>query len=166
MSEEFEFDVVPDLPPEPEPGSLAPLWRRGIARIADLVVILLASSAIAGYFGLTEVVDGELVTENPMLVTLVVLVLWAFYEVYGVASGGRTLGKLVMGLRVRQVEADRLPSPFKSLSRWLLPAIAIVLPIGELVLVALVLVYLSAVLNPLRQGFHDRLANTLVVRTR
>ena len=166
MSDEVESEVVADLPPEPEPGSLAPLWRRGVARIADLVVILLASSAIAGAFGLTEVIDGEVVTEDPLLVILVVLVLWAFYEVYGVAVAGRTFGKLVMGLRVRQVESDRQPTAFKSLSRWLVPAIAIVLPIGQLVLAALMVVYLSAILNPHRQGFHDRLANTLVVRAR
>ncbi|MFP4513537.1 MAG: RDD family protein [Acidimicrobiales bacterium] len=159
---EWEIDEIP----ESGPGSLAPIWARGIARVVDLFIIGLAGSLVAQVFGLIEVVDDEVVSQNPTLVILVLLVVWALYEVTGTASGGRTVGKLMLGLRIRSAEVDQAPPPSKSLVRWLLPAIALLLPIAGLQLVVLLVVYFSAVANPRYQGFHDRVAHTLVVRNR
>jgi uncharacterized RDD family membrane protein YckC len=159
-------DTASDVLPESGPGSLAPVWARGLARAIDMFIVFMAGGVIARITGLVNVVDDEVVSTNPTLAILVLLGFWAVYEVAGTAGGGRTFGKVMLGLRVRAAEADRSPLPSKAMVRWLLPAIALLLPIGEYTIFVLMLVYLSGALHPRYQGFHDRVANTLVVRAR
>ena len=91
--------------------------------------------------------------------TLLVLVALMLYETVLLASSGRTLGMMLLGLRV--VRVDRAPlAPRDALIRSaVIDAIAVV-PRGW-VLAAIVLEK-----HPLRQGWHDRAAGTLVVATR
>lgn len=167
-----EFEPDPDAehfepPAESGVGSLAPIWARGVARLVDLFLVLTASSLLLDLTGLVEVVDEEVRSSNPVAALLVLLGLWAAYEVAGTLAGGRMIGKLVLGLRVRSVEVDAPPRLRKAVTRWLIPAVAVLLPLGQLgVLVVLGAVYLSALMNPQLQGFHDRAARTLVVRAR
>jgi uncharacterized RDD family membrane protein YckC len=152
--------------PESGPGSLAPIWARGIARIIDLFIVLAASSLVLNLTGLIEVVDDEVVSPNPLGSILVILGVWGFYEVGGTIGGNKMVGKLILGLRVRRLEADQPPAPLKVMTRWLVPAVVVLLPLGQLVFVGLIVVYLSAITVPNFQGIHDRLARTLVVRAR
>lgn len=81
------------------------------------------------------------------------------YETSLLASGGRTLGKMLFGLRV--VRADRAPlAPRDALIRSaVVDAIGLV-PLGW----AIAAIVLEK--QRLRQGPHDRAASTLVVTTR
>lgn len=150
--------------PETGVGSLAPIWARGIARIIDLFIVGVGGLFVAQLFGYIEVVDDETVSSDPLAVTLVVMAVWLVYEVVGTLGGGRTVGKFVLGLRVRAVSSDGPPTPFKAMSRWLLQGISLML--GQFGLILLLVVYLTSVTQPTRQGLHDRVANTLVVRAR
>ena len=174
MTDDSSFDDTeyiyepsePDPVPESGPGSLAPLWARALARIIDMFLVLTMGALISQVFGLVETTDDGPVSGNPALVMLSLLAVWGLYEVTGTVTGGRMLGKMALGLRIRQVEVDAPPRALKALSRWLLPAIMLLVPVGEVILVLLVFVYLTAITHPTRQGFHDRVAHTLVVRSR
>lgn len=156
------FDELPAA----GPGSLAPVWARAIARIFDMFIILIAGSLLASATGVVEVVDDEVRTTAPLVAELMLIGVWGIYEVFGTIRGGRMIGKLMMGLRVRQVAVDQPPPPLKAMSRWLLPAVVLLVPIAGFQLLVLLIIYLSAVTRPNLQGFHDRFADTLVVRTR
>jgi uncharacterized RDD family membrane protein YckC len=161
----WDDDHVESEPlPDTGVGSLAPIWARAIARVIDLFIVGVGGLFVAQLFGYIEVVDDETVTSDPLGVTLVVLAVWCLYEVVGTLGGGRTVGKFVLGLRVRSVAVDRPPTPFKAMSRWLLQGISLLL--GQLGVILLLVVYLTAATQPTRQGIHDRLANTVVVRAR
>lgn len=162
LDEPFEPDPIP----ESGPGSLAPLWARAIARIIDMFLVFSMGALVTQVFGLVEVTDDDVVSSNPTLVILSLMVVWGVYEVAGTVTGGRMLGKMALGLRIRQADVDVPPRASKALSRWLLPAITLLLPVGEITLVLLVFVYLTAITHPSRQGFHDRVAKTVVVRSR
>lgn len=173
MSDQDAFDELPpddevELDPVPESGdgSLAPVWLRAPARIIDFFVIGIAISIIWAVFGIVEIVDDEAVFSNATQATLIAIVVWGIYEVAGTARGGRMLGKFMFGVRVRRVDVDKAPTALKAMTRWLVPAVVAFLPLGQLVIIALMVVYLSALLHPRFQGFHDRAAQTLVVRGR
>lgn len=152
--------------PESGPGSLAPVWARAAARLIDMVIIFSAASVVLSFTGAVEVVDDEVIITNEWVPILVLALVWCFYEVGGTLGQTRMVGKMLVGLRVRAVDADSAPSPGSVFMRWLLPAFLMVVPLFNLQFALVATVYLSALLTPTQQGFHDRLAHTLVVRTR
>ena len=101
------------------------------------------------------------------------LALVAVYEVVLVATRGQTLGKLAAGTRVIDHGGERLPAWSQAVARWLVPSVPAI--VGLFVVVDLVdvlsgawtvLVYLPILGPPLRQGWHDRVAGTVVVDAR
>ena len=91
--------------------------------------------------------------------TLLLVSTLVLYERLLLASSGRTLGMMLLGLRV--VRVDRAPlAPWDALIRSAVIDAIEVVPLGW-VLAAIVLEK-----HPLRQGRHDRAAGTLVVATR
>lgn len=98
------------------------------------------------------------------------LMLVAIYEVVLVATRGQTLGKLLAGTRVVDHNGQRLPAWSQAVARWLVPSVPALLGIFVVndVLdvmsgVWTALVYLPVLALPLRQGWHDRAAGTVVV---
>jgi uncharacterized RDD family membrane protein YckC len=81
------------------------------------------------------------------------------YETVLLAGGGRTLGKMLFGLRVLRVDRTLL-APRDALIRSALIDVIGVVPLGWPI-AAIVLEK-----HRLRQGPHDRAAGTLVVTTR
>jgi uncharacterized RDD family membrane protein YckC len=94
-----------------------------------------------------------------MAFNLVLLVTLVLYETVLVTNGGKTLGKMLLGLRV--VRADRAPlAPRDALIRSAVIDGLGFLPLG---------CPISAIVlekHRLRQGPHDRAVGTLVVSTR
>ena len=99
----------------------------------------------------------------------------AAYEIVSVALWGRTIGKLVAGTRVVALESGATPGWSPAALRWAVPSIAAVASIfpGDGLAAGLasivsgvvtIIVYVGVLQGPLRQGVHDKVAVTVVVR--
>lgn len=157
-------------PREPEdfpatgPFSLASIGQRALGRVVDVVVVAVPFAvAMLPYL---EVTGEEVRLEGvPWWFPFAQVALAIAYDTVCVALWGRTLGKVVTGTRVvRFVDGERPPWS-RALQRTLLPNAAGAVPI-PLAPAFEAGVYLSSISDPLRRGWHDRSAGTLVVRTR
>ena len=76
---------------------------------------------------------------------------------------GQTVGKMAVGIVVVQIADGSLPTWGNAISRWALPAAAGLVPwVGSL---AVLLIYLWIFWDPNKQGLHDKVAGTIVLRT-
>lgn len=145
-----------------EQMKLAGMGRRLWARIIDwmlmavvgLIVLLVVFSSLS---------DNEMGLLVALLViTLVFLAVLLLYEVSMIAALGQTLGKKWAGVKVIRADNGAVPGWGKSFVRWLIPSVVSVIPIiGN---AATLVVYLSPVFYPTRQGWHDMAATTAVVK--
>ncbi|MGY1582774.1 RDD family protein [Streptomyces sp. MN13] len=90
------------------------------------------------------------------IVVAVLLVAGVLYEALPTAKWGRTLGKRLLGLEVRDIEAHEPPSFGAALRRWL------VYSVPGLLCVGLVGVLWCLFDKPWRQCWHDKAARTFV----
>ncbi|MFI8075195.1 RDD family protein [Streptomyces sp. NPDC086033] len=90
------------------------------------------------------------------IVVAVLLVAGALYEALPTAKWGRTLGKKLLGLEVRDIEGHEPPSYAGALRRWLVYSVPGLLGIG------LVGVAWCLFDRPWRQCWHDKAAHTFV----
>ena len=108
----------------------------------------MVAGVVGGLLGLPDNVG--------LLLTLVAMI---GYETLMLANGGQTLGKMLLGLRV--VRADLAPPTVQDgLVRSLVIDLLWIVPLAWLVLAVVI------ERHPRRQGWHDRAAGTLVVRSR
>lgn len=147
------------------------------ARIIDWIILLIVSIIliVAGVLALvgldfedTDETEAEIEGGLGVFVGIV-LALFAIgllYEVALIATRGQTLGKMATKIRVVRADNGFVPGWGKSLGRWLVPAAFGIL--GSFIpfvgLVAL-LVYASILWGRNRQGWHDKAAGTLVIKT-
>ncbi|MER6676863.1 RDD family protein [Streptomyces sp. NPDC000983] len=154
----------------------ASLGKRFAARLLDTVVLLGVTGAAAVPLG-TRAIDhvdakidtakasGETVTVWLLdgttsvylgIVLAVLLVFGALYEALPTAKWGRTLGKRLFGLEVRDIEAHEPPTFGGALRRWL------VYSVPGLLVVGVVGVLWCLFDKPWRQCWHDKAAHTFV----
>ncbi|MFI6087433.1 RDD family protein [Streptomyces sp. NPDC051218] len=157
-------------------GRPAGLGKRFAARLIDTVVLAAVTGAAALPLG-TKAADhvdskidaakmsGEKVTVWLLdgttagylgMVLGVLLLFGVLYEVLPTAKWGRTLGKRVLGLQVRDMEEHETPSFGSALKRWLVYAVPGVLVVG------VVGVLWCVFDRPWRQCWHDKAAGTFV----
>lgn len=131
----------------------APLWRRAVAAVIDLVVLLLLGWPLAAALGTAEETGYEL-SGTP---ALVVIALWLAYYAGSEAAWGASLGKLVTGIRVVAEDGSRLAL-----------GAAVVRNVLRLVdgLFLYLVGFLLALASPRRQRLGDRLGSTAVVTAR
>ncbi|MFD5267718.1 RDD family protein [Streptomyces sp. NPDC058335] len=154
----------------------AGLGRRLGARLVDTLVLAAVTGAAAVPLGLKAVehvndkidaakLTGETVTvwlldgttSVYLGVVLAVLVLFGIvYEALPTAKWGRTLGKKLFGLEVRDIEGHQPPSFGHALRRWLVYSVPGLLAIG------LVGILWGLFDRPWRQCWHDKAAHTFV----
>ncbi|MEV0175357.1 RDD family protein [Streptomyces sp. NPDC050803] len=154
----------------------AGLGKRLAARLLDTVVVVGVTAVAAVPLGtkaidhVTEKIDaaklsGETVTVWLLdgttsaylgIVLAVLLLFGALYEALPTAKWGRTLGKKLLGLEVRDIEAHEPPSFGGALRRWLVYSIPGLLVIG------VVGVLWCLFDKPWRQCWHDKAARTFV----
>jgi len=144
--------VTSPLPPLDNPDSLAPPpalpalaapYQRAGAAIFDAVILLVAQYLALHWWSFSVVSAGGLIVG-----WLYLWVAWTW--------GGATVGQRVMGVRVVTLQGNRLGAR-RALGRCVAFAIASwPLKIG----------LLPILWDAKRQGWHDRLAGTLVIRTR
>lgn len=153
MPEGFADEPAPPLPAAP-PVALAQLGQRGIAWFIDLFVITLVASIPASYFLPAEGEPSfEEITENGGVLA-VMLAVYILYPWLMEARWGATVGKLVVGLRVVNLDGTPVgvvPALVRSLVRLVDGMFAGV--VGAL----------AIQLSGSRQRLGDRAARTLVV---
>lgn len=146
----------------------ASFGRRLLAGLVDTIVLsfvyiplsLISSIATAGF----SVASTEESPENVILVmilsTMVSLIqigIGALYYVYFTGSRGQTLGKMALGIKVVKADTQEVPGYTSAFLRE---------TIGKFVSsLILALGYLWMIWDPKKQTWHDKIANTIVIRT-
>lgn len=154
----------------------AGLGRRLGARLVDSLVVGAVTAGAAVPFGtkamdhIDEKIDAAKLSGEKVTVWLVdgttsvylgiilgvLFLVSALYEVLPTARWGRTLGKKLFGIEVRDIEGHEPPSFGRSLRRWLVHTVSGLLGIG-------VIGVLWCVWDrPWRQCWHDKTAHTFV----
>ncbi|MFE2301054.1 RDD family protein [Streptomyces sp. NPDC059445] len=154
----------------------AGLGRRLAARLLDTLVIAGVTAAAAVPLGtraadhIDEKIDAAKLSGEKVTVWLldattasclgavlaVLLVFGVLYEVLPTAKWGRTLGKKLCGIEVRDIEGHEPPTFGRALGRWL------VLSVPSLLVVGLVGVVWGLFDKPWSQCWHDKAAHTFV----
>ncbi|GGR80677.1 RDD family protein [Streptomyces sp. MBT70] len=154
----------------------AGLGRRLAARLIDLAVVGAVTAAAAVPLGIRAVdhvqqkIDAARLSGHQVTVWLidgttgtglgivlaVLLLAGVLYEVLPTVRWGRTLGKKLCGLEVRDIEAHEPPTFGPALRRWL------VFSVPGLLVVGVVGVLWCLFDRPWRQCWHDKAAHTFV----
>ncbi len=139
---------------------LASPWRRLGAALIDGILLSIPIGIIFASTWHIDPATDRLVTSGRWSLVVVGL-LTAVYQVVGVAVWGRTVGKLVTGIRVVSAKDLSRPGWVRALIRWGIFWVVGWIPfVGGL----LSLVFLLPLLWTMkRQGVHDMAADTLVV---
>ena len=152
-----------------EARDLATPGRRLVARLIDMAIVLivtifLAVVGIVSFLASAESSDeaaGALVLFGFGGIAVFVVVL-LLYEPTMIALRGQTLGKMATNIMVVGIEDGAVPGWGKALGRWVLPGLLAFIPvIGGLLSL---LVYISLLWDDRRQGWHDKLGTTVVVK--
>lgn len=152
----------------------APMGPRLLARIIDgvlVAVVIIVVVAAAGIHVLHRTVTPTGTTQSFSLVgasffkvALIGALISALYEVTMLSTRGATLGKMAVGVGVRNIETGQIPSVSQAFTRWVIPAVAQIVPTG--------LVWILVVISPFfdsthrNRGWYDYAARTIAVRTR
>jgi uncharacterized RDD family membrane protein YckC len=171
-------DPSPDTgPPGPDDRSghdrggngarLAPRGVRLLARFVDGVTFAFAMAlvyveVIHRFVGGSSTSLADALQAAAWTVRITFVAATFAYELVPTALWGRTFGKALLGLRVEPIAQPGRPPGFaRAFVRWLVTAAILTVPyvglLGYLVVVGWVLV------DPRRQGLHDKLAGTVVV---
>jgi uncharacterized RDD family membrane protein YckC len=168
------YGAMPPAPSAPPPGpafgsgQYADLGKRFLARLLDIVIVGVPLAIL--YFILVAVAvndsdDGAgAATGGALIIFYVIAVAGPLaYEVGMIATRGATIGKQVIGVKVVREADGQVPGGGPAFLRWLIPFVGgFVCGIGQLI------VYLSPFFDNSgkRQGWHDKVAKTVVIATK
>ena len=152
--------------PVPTLAPLADSGRRTLARIIDMVLVLIVVWLLTWAFGVREYeVNGDKMEVGKSFAqSLVAAVLFIGYDTLMTAKAGRTLGKKWLGMRVADLADGATPSAQTSLVR----ALVLWLPFAFCCACVWTVICggWSYFDKPYKQGLHDKAAKTVVVSTR
>jgi uncharacterized RDD family membrane protein YckC len=150
-------------PPPPPPHAAAVpdrriayagFWPRAGALALDVLVTSLWAAPFRSIFG--QVTEDPAVLGPLRVSGIVVLIAFWAYFVLTTATTGGTLGKHALGMRVVSTAFER-PGWETVFFREVVGRVIVTASAG--------LGYVWAAFDPRKQGWHDRIADTLVVRT-
>ena len=144
-----------------EGGLLASIGQRIGARLLDGIIIGLPLTILV--FAASDISEDRRTISTPLWVQLVAAAVSALYEIVLIRTRGQTVGKRVLGIKVVRVTDGGLPDWTASVVRYVLPVVPVLIPVPGVFLLSVV-IYLVAIVHPLRQGWHDRAAGTIVVK--
>ncbi len=153
------------IPPPPSFAGYAGFWRRLAAYALDYALQFLATTLaaflIGGVAGLTIAFSGSTVdpksAANLLVIPLQVISLlmsWLYFTLCEASSWQATLGKRALRLRVTDLEGGRLNWARANGRYWSKLLSGLILGIG----------FLMIAFTERKQGLHDMIAGTLVVR--
>lgn len=162
-------DPLAGMPP------LADFGKRLAARIIDVVIVAIPLFLIQLAFGTNrytvETDQGEDISEvvtksysgSGLIMTLISILAYVGYDWFFTKKNGQTIGKKTMGLRVAMLNDGSVPQSGPALSRaavlWL-PTLICCFCLWPIALIISILVD-----KPYKQGLHDKVAKTVVVRS-
>lgn len=164
--------VVEEEPPE-APGTRPPedpiqrgatstpdhagFWRRLAAYVIDSVLLALPSALVLGWLGVPVPEGSVLELSNRQLAELagaLYVVQWPYFAGFEASSWQATPGKRLLGLEVTDLEGERI-SLVRATVRYFSKILSeVILAIG----------YLMIAFTERKQGLHDLLANSLVLK--
>ncbi len=160
----------PDSFPARGVNSLATVGQRGLARLLDVAVLGVPYLFVA--FSILLITTDAASDPEAPLSPQTSAWLWGggialaiVYETICVTFWGRTLGKLVLGVRVVRLVNGRCPLWWEAAIRIALPGAVAVIP-SPLAKAAALTLFVVAGFDPLRRNVCDRAAGTVVVRSR
>ena len=106
---------------------------------------------------------GAVVAALPWIWIATCIAPWIAFEVAFVALKGQSPGKMATRIRVVRADEGLDPGWGRSISRSILPAALVFIPVVGWLL--LLLVCISLLWDRARQGWHDKVARTLVIKT-
>lgn len=134
---------------EPSGTQYGGFWIRFLALLADSAIVFVLSALIIA--GGAAALGPELI---PLLVLVVTVLGFLYWPVMHASGRQATFGKAILGLKVARLHGGRI-SILRSLARELSKILSgMVFMLG----------YLMAGLTPRKQGLHDLVASTYVVR--
>lgn len=146
---DVEFEVYPPiLEPGDEGFALATFNRRWVGFVIDTLIIVASAFVVAVIAGVPGTADAEATAQSVVITTLIRLGYGAIFN-----PRGWSPGKLVVGLRIVNVEGD--PPGL----RW-----GIMRTAGTVFSELFYIGYLWAFFDSKKQTWHDKLAKTYVVR--
>jgi uncharacterized RDD family membrane protein YckC len=151
------------------------MGKRFGARLIDgliglVIIVVLGALLIGGAFSQTtfdangNVTGGGGLFGGAFLGYFALIFVYSIaYEVVLIALRGATLGKMAMGIKVVREADGGIPGWGPSVLRWLIPQVA-----GMVCGLITIVVYLSPFFDNTgrQQGWHDKVAKTLVVNAR
>ncbi|MFD3682119.1 RDD family protein [Streptomyces sp. NPDC058613] len=162
-------DPLAGMPP------LADIGKRLAARVIDVVIVAIPLFLIQLAFGTNrytvETERGEDIAEvitksysgSGLIMTLISILAYVGYDWFFTKKNGQTIGKKTVGLRVAMLNDGSVPQSGPALSRaavlWL-PTLICCFCLWPIALIISVLVD-----KPYKQGLHDKVAKTVVVRS-
>jgi uncharacterized RDD family membrane protein YckC len=180
--------VRPAGPATPDGVPLAPAGLRLVARVIDAVVTGLLTAAAGAYFlaelfrvlrpqfeaiaqgqagtDMSTLLNDPAVTPLMLRYQFVGLLVGGVYSIVMTRLWGGTLGKLMVGIRVRSWDGPGLPGWTQALSRWLTREAVSQIPFAGLGSLYWIVDSVWLLWDPRRQCLHDKLPGTVVVRHR
>jgi uncharacterized RDD family membrane protein YckC len=133
--------------------TLAPISKRSVAFFIDeMLLSFILIVALWDSFVNAQTVEQLIEVTNSFVLEYIMMKI--IYQTFFLMQYGATLGKIVMKIRVIEIESLQNPNVVVALNR------AIFRVISELLFY---LGFLWAMFDPTRQGWHDKTAKTLVV---
>ena len=132
------------------------------ARILDEAMIFVVF--IAALLALDQTLDSDVGSDVVFLVLAAVSLIFVLsYEVVMTALKGQTIGKMATNVKVVRADNGELVGWGKSIGRRIIPVLLAFIPFIGWILA--LLVYISLTWDRTRQGWHDKAAGTLVIKT-
>ncbi len=172
--------------PRPHGLALAGVGSRFVARLVDVLAVLLLCAVANSWFayqwwqeflpflrGIREYqVNGGPLPESSevnnllLMMCLVATAVWFAYEVPGSANSGQTLGKRLLGIKVVRLESDERLGFGRAFRRW--GRLGLPTLLWSCCGIGFLLQFLDCVFvaidRPLHQALHDKAAATVVVQ--
>ena len=127
----------------------AEFWKRVVATVIDTLVFL----PLVGYVGRESTVDPHVLSTMVILAVFFAILTWLFYAGMESSSSQATIGKMLMGIKVTDMDGKRITFGRAS-GRFFGKVLSkLILYIG----------FIMAAFTEKKQGLHDILAETLVL---
>jgi uncharacterized RDD family membrane protein YckC len=181
----FPMGAIPyPVPAQPHGFALAGLGTRLLARIVDIIAVLLLNVVVNGYFGyefarefapIWRAAMADPFGDQPQptarmesliwAMLIVATLLWLLYEAPSTATRGQTLGKRIMHIKVVRLENTEPLGFGRAFRRW--ARLGLWTPFWGCLGIGLLFQLIdsaSPLFDPrLRQALHDKTAATVVV---